>query len=359
MNIIMNIPDVDLGPQLRAFKGDTRDLPTPLRGQALTYNTFIRAIHNSLTRRMEFLNSDLWIQNEETETQSKKKRKQLQNRASGSKAAKKPAARRKAKKRASDSGYHFAAYVPADDAVWELDGLMQRPLKLGDLPVANRNENEGQNGEGRGGAESAPGWMQIAAPHIQARMSQYLDNDGSFNLIAVCRDPTHAVSHAIAANIRALETLDERMRPGGGTVSWDALVAAESGDDDDARPIATRQDGRLGLFGLSAADVASAQPARPSCGRPAKRDGGEPDPDPGPRHDLADALALRRELVTEQRRLMAEHRDELGAADLAQRRVQGRKRDFTPAIHAWVKRLAEKGILESIFEQVEAGKPGK
>ena len=42
------------------------------------------------------------------------------------------------------------------------------------------------------------------------------------------------------------------------------------------------------------------------------------------------------------------HLLEVGALSTDLERVEGRKKDYTPAIHAWMKILAEKGVLEQI-----------
>ena len=50
MNIVMNVPDIDLGDSLKAFKESTRRLKPPYRGRALGCNDFVRNIHNSFAR---------------------------------------------------------------------------------------------------------------------------------------------------------------------------------------------------------------------------------------------------------------------------------------------------------------------
>jgi ubiquitin carboxyl-terminal hydrolase L5 len=50
LNIIMNVPKVDLGKNLSAFKAETKGLKPPYRGQTLGENEFIRSIHNSFAR---------------------------------------------------------------------------------------------------------------------------------------------------------------------------------------------------------------------------------------------------------------------------------------------------------------------
>ena len=71
---------------------------------------------------MDHLNADLWVQNESAEAKTSKKKR---------KPAPKKTQKKKKKKVTTDSGFHFIAYVPSGGAVWELDGLKSKPLRLG------------------------------------------------------------------------------------------------------------------------------------------------------------------------------------------------------------------------------------
>lgn len=123
LNIIMNSPEIDLGDKLREFKESTKDLCTQLRGYQLGNNSFIRTIHNSFTRRMDHLNADLCLENEVSDSGSKKAKKRATPKK-GRKTSTK-------KKVSNDYGFHFIAYVPASGHVWELDGLRDKPHRLG------------------------------------------------------------------------------------------------------------------------------------------------------------------------------------------------------------------------------------
>jgi ubiquitin carboxyl-terminal hydrolase L5 len=50
LNIVMNVPEINLGETLSAFKAETQNLKPPYRGKKLGSNEFIRAIHNSFVR---------------------------------------------------------------------------------------------------------------------------------------------------------------------------------------------------------------------------------------------------------------------------------------------------------------------
>jgi ubiquitin carboxyl-terminal hydrolase L5 len=46
----MNVPELDLGKSLTAFKAETKGLKPAYRGKELGKNAFIRNIHNSFAR---------------------------------------------------------------------------------------------------------------------------------------------------------------------------------------------------------------------------------------------------------------------------------------------------------------------
>ena len=128
----MNVPDLELGPQLRQFKASTASLPTALRGHKLSADAFIRRTHNSFTRRINHLNADLALENEASRPKPKKSRTgsaATTPRKTGKGKGGKGKGRKKVE--VSTYGYHFIAYVPAGGDVWELDGLKSSPHRLG------------------------------------------------------------------------------------------------------------------------------------------------------------------------------------------------------------------------------------
>jgi hypothetical protein len=54
LNIVMNVPEVELGDSLEDFREATRLLQPPYRGQALSQNDFIRNVHNSFLRSVKY-----------------------------------------------------------------------------------------------------------------------------------------------------------------------------------------------------------------------------------------------------------------------------------------------------------------
>jgi ubiquitin carboxyl-terminal hydrolase L5 len=296
LNIIMNVEGLDLGDHLRDFRAAT------------TYNTFVRTTHNSVSRRMDFLNSDLWIQNEEGDAQAKKqkKRKQQLKKAAGTpKNAPKKRSRKKAP--STESGYHFVAYVPSGGAVWELDGLKTKPVwqcAVGDVD-----------------------WTFAVGPRITERMRRYEERAKNFNLLAVCKSPCTGLSGELAENVRCFELLRAHVQG----PEWEKLVG------EDAAVRTSRDDDRLAEYGLTSEDVESATVVEAFAKELA---GLGPEP-PG-------ATDLWQGLSQEQSRIIGKYHVELASVQDDDRTVSGRKKDFTLAIHAWVKMLAEKGLLEHV-----------
>lgn len=51
----MNISEIDLGDNLRAFKEFTRDFSPALRGDAIANFDFVKSIHNSFARSVFYM----------------------------------------------------------------------------------------------------------------------------------------------------------------------------------------------------------------------------------------------------------------------------------------------------------------
>jgi ubiquitin carboxyl-terminal hydrolase L5 len=50
LNIVMNVPEIDLGSSISSFKTATQRLKPAYRGQRLSGDDFIRNVHNSFAR---------------------------------------------------------------------------------------------------------------------------------------------------------------------------------------------------------------------------------------------------------------------------------------------------------------------
>ncbi|KAI0893187.1 cysteine proteinase [Annulohypoxylon nitens] len=293
MNIIMNAEDINLGVQLQEFRESTKALPSPHRGNELDRNDFIRSIHNSVARRIDLIAEDLALDNKYEESFKKKSQKFF---------------RAKRSKANVETNYHYIAYVPKNGQTWELDGLQSKPLRLG--PVGDFGTS----------------WLDTASAAIQERMMRNSEMS-SYSLLAICQSPLKTLCIELATSLACSRTLQERF---GKDPTWTVPDSNEIFTD--MRP----EQRNMISEHLEKAVLPESFMSRI----------GQPD------FDTAAALQLAQELKTEQESLNAQYVAELASVDEAVETVRGRQRDYTPAIHQWVKALAEKGVLRELIQEM-------
>jgi ubiquitin carboxyl-terminal hydrolase L5 len=103
--------------------------------------------------------------------------------------------------------YHFIGYVPWNGKVWELDGLKQGPLEVGEVGITGAH------------------WIDVVRPVLRVKMAKYggTGDDGagniSFNLLAVVDDSYETKSDDLELLKRRKVALERRMGEG-----WEAKV---------------------------------------------------------------------------------------------------------------------------------------
>lgn len=161
---------------------------------------------------------------------------------------------------------------------------------------------------------------------------QYEESQLSFNLLALCQSPLAQHSGSVAQRLAALQHLQEwsRLRP----ELSEFIPPNPFTQDPGSVPL-------LSEFQLSPEDVEKAE--IPEAVREAVS-----------RLSTAkEAQELYAQFSIDIKATMGEFRAELLAMAEDEQRVKGRKKDYGPALHRWVTKLAEKGVLEDLIKNSE------
>lgn len=160
-------------------------------------------------------------------------------------------------------------------------------------------------------------------------MLQYEENQLSFNLLALCQSPLAAHSQTIARTVASLHYLYTNVK----LPEFETLVRGEK------LPLDINDQSQLSEFSLTKSDITNAQ-IPTSLQDKLKR----------PDFDTQSAYELYQELVIDVKAAIGEYRAEITTISDDEQRVKGRKKDYGPALHMWMTKLAEKGVLEDVIK---------
>ncbi|KAF2433821.1 ubiquitin carboxyl-terminal hydrolase, partial [Tothia fuscella] len=296
VNIVNNIPEVDLGEQLKHFKDDTMDLDPMERGRRLDKFDHLKAIHNSFARKIDILQLDLGL---------------WQDRE----AAKKPTESVK-DVYDNDSAYHYVAYMPIDGTIWKLDGLDDSPQNLGECDHET--------------------WLNITAPLLQERMAEFSAAGVNFNMMALVKDPFIEQRLDLASNIKLINAIEERLtavKP-----DWRTF------DDEDDSEVIVGIDETY----IITSEILDSVIVLPSASTKVAND-----------TDPTTLLEFRSRAMNQQAHRRRSIRLELDDVDMDEKKASDERKDYGPFVQHWLMELAECGELRGVadkFKVVEAEK---
>ncbi|KAF2768977.1 cysteine proteinase [Teratosphaeria nubilosa] len=348
LNIVNNIPDLELGRELQKLKDFTQGMDPLSRGDAVDSFDFVRRIHNSFAREKDMLEADLAIKNKA----DKYKKRKAAEKASKTKAAKKAAqasgnaaikasledaqpdgeaptkgVRRSARPPkprktpysavtddSEEAGFHFVAYMPINGHVWMLDGMDRFPTDVGSYTDV---KNGGD-------------WLRVAMPALQARMAA--TDDIRATLLAVTHDDLYSSRRDLIANTKAIKRTEQKLADI--MDCWREMDGAETPKDAISGPAPA--------LGIKQEDIDAADFDVDVKMRIEKADG-----------DMLKLIKLRNELLSAQPILRGSVRDLYAKEKSMDEQAAKRKHDYGKFVRGWVGALAGEGVLRGLAESAE------
>lgn len=169
-------------------------------------------------------------------------------------------------------------------------------------------------------------WIDTASTAIKERMTRNSEIP-EFSLLAICQSPLQTLAKEFATSLACSHALHELYS---GNTNWTVPDPFKAFP---ASHLAQRNLTREDITSQELPDLYRIRTSHPDF-------------------NSDEALKLGKELRTEQDSLDAQYVAELATVDEAVDIIRGRQRDYTPAIHHWVRALAEKGVLRGLIQDM-------
>ncbi|KAK6005826.1 hypothetical protein QM012_007468 [Aureobasidium pullulans] len=335
LNIVNNIPDLELGQSLESFKDYTQSFDPIARGYAIDSFDFVRKIHNSFARDTDMLIVDS-LMHEKNDRIIKKQKTQAATAARVAKAAEKAAERaaktemntsavrsnpsRKARtsksaveeeeeQESEEPGFHFVAYMPIGEDVWKLDGLDVFPTTIGKI-------------------QPGRDWLDVVQTSLSVRMAQYEEGQIQFSLMAVVQDPVIDDRCALAQNVLSLQKTELELNKV--SQDWRSYTAM---DHEDCTLFGGSEEYGLtdGIIAQAGIPENMAQQLQSSC--------------------LENLLKVRQDLMTNQAGCRAQVRDSQQANAMDAEESMHRRHDYGSFVKAWLQALVDNEALKPLVDQ--------
>ncbi|KAJ4365897.1 hypothetical protein N0V83_008519 [Neocucurbitaria cava] len=318
INILMNSDTVGIGEHLTQFKEFTSDFTPFQRGEALASFDFVKKIHNSFAKKMDFLESDKYLSYKVKRAQRKKAERQEQLKQKGRRASSTDsAATDDSAEGYTSQAHHFIAFVPVGNEVWKLDGLDAQPTSMGTF-----DPTKGET------------WLSAASDTIGAFMAAG-EGEGDYGVMALTQSPLHTLRKKACLTINTITAIESRLDAL--DTDWRAFTTTtdDNGQEQPTSPRLLGIEQHLSLFPISPTMAAQIDAML-----------------------LPDLLERRGRLTQELSETAAGILAEMEAQAEEDEKATQRRFDAGPVIQKWLEMLAENGYLEENLERFMPGKKG-
>ncbi len=175
-------------------------------------------------------------------------------------------------------------------------------------------------------------WVGHATPLLEARMAEYEEGQIEFGILSIVKDPLLDLVAALAENLKVSVAVSARLdclKP-----DWEDFALSKSNG------FGMPSEGTSGEpdNGYSLTSIAINEAIIPEKAQQRVDTGG-----------VADLMALKQELINAQLGIRMSIKEEQRSRDADEARSASRRHDYGPAVHAWVRMLAKKQLIEALL----------